>query len=169
LDNNNQILVKDACIIIDLIQLDLLKGFLTLGYKVYTTSSVISEITDSDQEEILNTTITSKQITNMPDGDLFDVLRYQKAYKGISFQDATVLELAKRINGTLLSADGLLRKAGIKEKIIVHGTLWVIHTMFEGQIISKDEAIERIGYLLKINARISSEVCSKVIKKIENS
>lgn len=161
--------MKDACILIDLIQLDLLQLFFTLDFKLYTTESVINEIKDVEQAEIVSLAVKQNDIIEMPDGELFEVLVYQRTYHGISYQDATVLELAKRIEGTLLSADGLLRKAGIKEKIQVHGTLWVIYTLYETEMIDKEKAIHKINYLLTINSRISSELCKKMIKKIEDN
>lgn len=163
----NQILVKDACIIIDLIELDLLRTFLSMDYEVITTSAVVLEITDETQNSQLLACITDKLINTDDIGSLKDIINLQEKYKGLSYADATVLEVAKRKNAIILSADKLLRKAGIKEKSIVHGTLWIIETLHYNRIITLDTATEKIKILIQINKRISSDLCFSTIKKIE--
>lgn len=164
---DNQILVKDACIIIDLIELDLLKTFLLMHYDVITTSAVVSEITDETQRLYLESCIAKELIKTEDNGTLMDIMNLKEKYRGLSYADATVLEVAIRKSSTLLSADKLLRKAGVKEESIVHGTLWIIEILHYNRIITCEIASEKIKKLILINKRISSELCFSTIRKIE--
>lgn len=163
----HQILVKDACIIIDLIELNLLRGFLTLNYDVITTSAVIIEITDLNQKNELEESLNSGKILVDDNGSLIDIMALQAKYSGLSYADASVLEVALRKQVMLITADGLLRKAAVNENNTVHGTLWVIETLHYNRIISVQTAIGKIKELMQINKRISPEICFTVIKRIE--
>lgn len=164
---SEQILVKDACIIIDLIELNLLEIFLLLDYEVVTTLSVVSEITNEEQRIQIDSFIASKSIKIEAEGSLSDIMTLKSKYIGLSYADATVLELALRKKATLVTADRLLRKAGVNENNKVHGTLWIIKTMHYCRVISCKEAIEHINKLSNINKRICQDMCFTVIKSIE--
>lgn len=163
----NQILVKDACIIIDLIELDLLRPFLLLEYEVITTSAVVSEITDVNQWLHLEKIIVEGLIKTDDDGSLIDIMNLKEKYNGLSYADATVLEVALRKQAVLITADGLLRKAGVKEANSVHGTLWIIETLHYNRVITIETATQKVKNLLQINKRISSEICYSTIRRIE--
>lgn len=165
--NGKNILVKDACIIIDLIELDLLDVFLSLDYIVITSQSVVKEITDETQAELLANHIRANKMQKENDGELSDILNLMGKYTGISYADATVLELSLRINATLLSADKLLRKAGVNEGATICGTLWVIKELYMAEIISSAVANTKINELIQINTRIPINLCKKLIKEIE--
>jgi len=167
LANIKNILVKDACIIIDLIELDLLDVFLSLDYIVITSQSVVKEITDEAQAELLANHIKANNMQKENDGELSDILNLMQKYTGISYADATVLELSLRINATLLSADKLLRKAGKNEGTTICGTLWVIKELYMSKIINSTIAITKINELTQINTRIPVTLCKNLIKEIE--
>ena len=167
LKNTNQILVKDACIIIDLIELNLLKSFSMLNYEVITTSAVVLEITDENQKIELQESLEVGEIKIEDNGSLMDIMALQEKYKGLSYADASVLEVALRRQVMLVTADRLLRKAAVNEENAVHGTLWVVETLHYNRIITVKMAIEKIKELMQINKRISSEICFTTIKRIE--
>ena len=58
-------------------------------------------------------------------------LSYGETYHQLSFYDAIALAIAKKRDIVLLTADGPLRKAAIKEKVEVHGTLWIVDELRE--------------------------------------
>jgi len=167
LANAKNILVKDACIIIDLIELDLLDVFLSLDYIVITSQSVIKEITDKTQAELLANHIKANRMQKENDGELDAILKLMGKHTGISYADATVLELSLRIEATLLSADKLLRKAGKDEGATICGTLWVIKELYLTKMISSTVAVTKINELIKINTRIPFNLCKNLIKEIE--
>jgi len=167
LKNPNHILVKDACIIIDLIELNLLNSFSLLNYEVMTTSAVVLEITEENQKIELEKSLEAGEIRTEDNGALMDIMALQQKYRGLSYADASVLEVALRKQVLLITADGLLRKAAVNEGNAVHGTLWAIETLHYNRIISVKMATEKIKELIQINKRISSEICYTTIKKIE--
>lgn len=163
------ILVKDACILIDLMQLDIFEMFAQTDYVILTTDAVVREITNPEQSTLLNQVLESGQIIREKDGSLAEVLVLQRKYRGISYQDATALELSKRKGGMLISADGLLRKAGVKEQVTVHGTLWVILELVKLKVLDNVSAVAKVKLLMKINAWISNSLCLKTIKTLEEN
>ncbi len=68
-----EVVIKDACILFDLIDLGLLDHFYTLRLTVVTTPEVISEITDENQLEAVNRHIESGQLELDREGE-YDVI-----------------------------------------------------------------------------------------------
>lgn len=167
MNQNKNILIKDACIIIDLIELGLFRSFLALDYVVLTTTAICLEINNDGQELELRSCLSERLLEEVPDGNILEVLALNRRYPGISYADATALELSLRTGAILLSADKLLRNSGTKEGIEVHGTLWAIVELFEAGILDKSMAIKKINQLMSINQRISISLCKKTISKIE--
>ena len=138
-----------------------------LDYEVITTSAVVLEITDENQKIELEKSLESGDIKTEDNGTLKDIMALQEKYRGLSYADASVLEVALRKQVMLVTADGLLRKAAVKEENTVHGTLWVIETLHYNRIITIKTAIEKIKELIHVNKRISNEICFSAIKRIE--
>lgn len=162
-----EILVKDACILIDLIELNLLSIFTALDYEVLTTSAVVMEVTKKSQKMELEKCIVNGDVKTEDSGSLSGIMTLQEKYRGLSYADASVLELALRKQVILLSADGLLRKAALNEDNQVHGTLWIIEKLHYKRMISVGTAVGKLQELMRINKRITSEICYATIKRIE--
>ena len=87
--------VTDACIFIDLIELDLISLFFQLGVEIHTTVSVMNELY-LEQQKILEAYQSVGKLTVHNLSGL-DFLEMQKILfpRGLSFQDSTVIYLAK--------------------------------------------------------------------------
>jgi len=164
---NENIYIKDACIIIDLFDLEIFHIFLQIDAVIIVTQAVAREITDINQKALLEKHINSKDIVLRPDGDIHDIKALTDKYRGISYSDATALDAALKTNGTLLSADGLLRKACKNEGGDIYGSLWVICQLVELGFISVSEAVAKTNTLMVINPRTPKQLCKKIIKEFE--
>ena len=168
LTNRGNIIIKDSCIIIDLIELNLIGHFLSLDYYVITTVNVVDEISIDQQKVILESYLESNQIVLDDMMNLGKTLAIMNEYNGLSFTDASVLELAIRINGTMLTSDNTLRKAGMASGKETHGSLWAIRVIFEKGLISRHEATNKIHELMRINKRITLNLCKDLLSTLDS-
>ncbi|MCF6296064.1 MAG: hypothetical protein L3J25_10300 [Flavobacteriaceae bacterium] len=162
-----KIIIKDSCIIIDLIELELIDFFLKLEYHILTTENVVEEITEINQKEKLGKLISVNSIMVDGDFDLNKVFDIMNNNGNLSFTDATVLELALRSEGILLTSDNALRRESKKLQRKTHGILWVIEALYENGIISAIIARDKVNLLMEINQRIPKQICKQLLIKLE--
>ena len=167
MSNQHNILVKDSCIIIDLIELDLIDLFLSLGYQVYTTEAVVIEITDDNQRSKVENIVDSSGLLVDDNFDIDEINNIYNSNPSLSFTDATVIELSLRIGGILLTSDGAMRKYAESNQREVHGVLWVIELLCNVGLIDSNQAISKIETLMNINQRIPRLLCKELISKLE--
>ncbi len=161
------IIVKDSCIIIDLLELNLINEFLSLSYHVITTQNVVDEIEDKDQCEELLTIVSKNKILVDKSFDLGAVIAIKNETPSLSFTDATVMELSIRVDGILVTSDNALRKHSLKKNRETHGIIWIIEKLCEEGIIDVETGIEKLNELMKINQRIPLKICEILMSKLE--
>src|SRR5271169_4828387 len=91
-----EVVIKDACIMFDLIDLGLLDGFYQLELIVMTTPGVIAEILDETQLKQVQVYIDNGRLQIDTSGTLEDLDQIVELNPGLSFTDASVLDLATR-------------------------------------------------------------------------
>lgn len=160
------IVIQDACIFFDLIDLGLIESFFELGLKVITCPQVIAEITNPDQMDLTNIFIERGSLLVDKNGDLSEIQKIFDANSGLSLTDSTVLELAIRRKGTVLSSDLSLRKATKKSGLNVRGVLWIIDELVKGQIISEELAVKSLKLYLEINNRAPKNAIVDMINRL---
>jgi len=161
-----EIVIKDACVLFDLLDLNLMEEFYKLDLIVYTTPQVIAEVTDEDQLSKVNVYIQSMKLKIDGNGLVDDVQFISDEYPGLSFADSSVIELAIRKNCTVLSSDNTLRKISVKKKLIVHGMVWIIEELHRCEIISSENAIEKLRSYPEINQRAPKKEIDELIRKL---
>ena len=161
-----EIVIKDACILFDLVDLNLLDEFFNLELKTYTTVQVISEITNEKQWEAIDVFIQSRKLIADNNGGLQEIMHLNSRYPGLSLTDSSVLELAIRKQAIVYSSDGGLRKASTKEGITTRGILWIIEELFSLKILSKEEAIHKLNNYESINERAPTKEIKTLKLKI---
>lgn len=152
-----KIVINDANVLIDLVELKLLEEFSELPFKLYTTDVVYEEI-HLEQKETLNysqkegllTIIEIEESSNDYDG-IFELLIKSK---GLSFEDCTVWYYSKQLHGTLLTGDGQLRKQASKDNVEVRGIIYIFDELLKHGIINHETAIFKIKKLSAINSRL---------------
>lgn len=162
-----EIVIKDACILFDLIDLDLMEAFYTLPVSVLTTPQVINEIEEESQLEIVNRFVDTNELIVDGDGDLDEIENILSTNKGLSFADSSVLELAIRKNGCVLSSDGQLRIVTTKNDLAVRGLLWVIRELVNNFILTRPEAIAKLKQYPEINSRAPKAEIKELIATLE--
>lgn len=159
--------VKDACIIIDLIDLDLLHEFFNLNLDIITTDLAINEIkTYSHKNQLIKFTKTNKlRVEKLSFAELSESVKIRNKYKKLILTDCTVIYKAKQNNCMILSSDNVIRKYAKIENIEIHGTIWIIEQLVNSKLIQKQTGILKLNQLMNINNRIPVNSCNDLINK----
>jgi len=161
-----EIVIKDSCIIIDLIELGLIDIFFDLGLLVYTTPNVLVEITEPNQAAIVNRLIVNGQLKIDGTGNFATISSIASENPALSVADSSVLELAIRLEATVLTSDGSLRKITLSKEIKVRGCLWIIEELVDLKLITVETALQKLYDYPKINNRSPKKEIATLIEKI---
>jgi predicted nucleic acid-binding protein len=154
-----KLVVNDACVLIDMVDADLMDEFLQLKFELHITTLVINEL---DEEYDLTRSGHDKYFIahDFTAEELSEIAEIRKnSSKKISQPDASCLYLAKNIGATLLTSDAPLKFAANSLKVNVHGSLWVLCQLVESSIITDKTAVKRLERLMKINPRLPEREC----------
>lgn len=160
------IVIQDACILFDLIDLGLIAPFFSLELTVMTTPQVVIEVTDDDQLHVTREFIENGTLIVDGTGGLTEIQEILGKNSGLSFADSSVLELAIRVNGAVLSSDLKLRNATARSGLTVRGILWVVEELHASKLLSKTEALEKLSLYEKINDRAPRSEIRILIERI---
>jgi rRNA-processing protein FCF1 len=160
-----EIVIKDACILFDLIDLSLLPSFYQLPLVVVTTPQVLAEITDEAQFTEINTYVESGQLQIDSFGLLETITSIIDTKPGLSFTDASVIEVAIRRDAVILSSDKSLRNESTRRGIIVHGLLWVLEELFNQDIITLNALVEKLEAYPNVNKRAPKIEIENLLRK----
>jgi predicted nucleic acid-binding protein len=143
-----KIIVNDANILIDLIELRLLPNFFALEFEFLTTSLVFEELLEDQQFELNEfIEIGVLLVHEMTQEQLAEINEIQKNKPSLSPQDCSAFYQAKIEEGILVTSDNTLRKFAKSNEMDVHGHLWVFDRMYEAETISGAIAIEKLNEL----------------------
>lgn len=165
-----RIAVTDACIFIDLIELDLILEFFQLDLELHTTIEVLNELF-LDQSQVLKAyQQVGKLIVHNLEEEDFLKIETLALPKGLSPEDRSVLYIATGLeNGIVISSDNLVRKHAQRLKLECHGLIWVVDQLISQNICSKSIAAELLKKLMTLNkmyatGKLKREVEERVLR-----
>jgi len=164
-----EVVIKDACILFDLIDMELMDSFYKLNVTVVTTQDVIDEITDEGQLAEVNRFINSGELRIDQFGVFETIASIIDANPGLSFTDGSVIEVAGRRNAAILSSDKSLRNESERRQITVRGMLWILKELHCQQIITREVLLEKLALYPAVNKRAPKSEIDKLVKKITES
>jgi predicted nucleic acid-binding protein len=164
--SKGEIIIKDACILFDLIDLELLASFYELDYIIVTTQSVLDEIVDEAQLNQVCSFIESGRLQIDQFGEFDALVQITETNPGLSFTDASVLEAASRRGGIMLSSDKGLRNESKRRGLQVRGLLWAIEEMLRQQIIDAESAIAKLNLYPHYNNRAPQKEITLLIDRL---
>jgi hypothetical protein len=143
--------ITDACIFIDLHDLDLTVKFFSLELEVHTSLDVYNELYP-EQQKILEAYISMNKliIHNIQPEDRLFIANSNYPFS-LSEVDKTVLFLAKKFSAIVLSSDKAVRNYAKNASIDYHGLLWIFDQLIEQAIISNQVACNKLKLLIKLN------------------
>jgi predicted nucleic acid-binding protein len=159
-----KIAVKDANILIDLVNGDLLEPCLRLPYEFITTETVLLQLEVEEQWEVVRpyvekgvirtTHLSSKELENLVKDPLHSVL---------GTADLEVLWVAVREKGILLTGDLDLRKESQRRKVEIHGFLWILEQLIEQNLLPASQAAKSLRLVLAKGAFLPGKNCQELL------
>jgi predicted nucleic acid-binding protein len=160
-----RIAVKDASILIDLAEAELLGLWFQLGIETHATDFVLNEVSQEEQWKAVAPFVDAKLIrkhatapAEMAETALF------ATENGISVPDASGVLLAKRLGAMLLTGDRRMRRTATARSIEVHGVLWIMDQLVDARILPKPEALVRLRKVLQAGSHLPHAECDARIK-----
>ena len=164
-----KIAITDACIFIDLYDLDLTVSFFSLNFEIHTSLDVFNEIYP-EQQKILEAFISVDKLTihNIQSSERISIMNTVFPLS-LSEVDKTVLFLAQKLDATVLSSDKAVRKYAKSQIIDYHGMLWIFDCLIEQKILTKKEASDKLNELISLNViyQNNSKLMGEFRKRLE--
>ena len=159
-----RIAVTDACIFIDLIELEIIADFFKLDIEVHTSIDVLGELFPSQKQILMAYHATDKLMIHNLESDDLEQIDHLNLPLGLSREDQTVIYIASTMNSAIiLSSDGLVRKVAKRMSIEYHGLFWVFDQLVQNRHLSKNRAISKLEQLTKSNTLYSSSQLKKEV------
>ncbi|ASC72981.1 hypothetical protein XM38_039420 [Halomicronema hongdechloris C2206] len=158
------ILLSDANVLIDLGYVDGLSVLTQLG-TVEVLDVVFDECCHPRQPDLPEAIVTAgiQTVTVTQEWALL-ARAYQRG--PLSFQDALCLYYAKTYQRLLLTNEKPLRRSCQKQQVPVHGTLWIIQSVYERQLASAELLCEWLSILKRHNRRLPKAEVNILAKSI---
>ena len=143
-----KIVINDANILIDLVELKLLPYFFRLDFEFRTTELILNELFPEQKEDLIPFIEAGELIVDtLYDDDFEKIITLMDIRPGLSEQDCSALLLAQSLKSVLITSDNAMRKFVILQNIEVHGHLWVFDKLVDGGILPGSRAIEKLEKL----------------------
>jgi predicted nucleic acid-binding protein len=163
------IVVNDANILIDIIKLQLVEAFFNIAWEFHSTNLIIENELYDEQKEQLQPYIESEKliIQDLDVEDMLSIKSIQAQKPQLSDEDCSALHCAQKLKASLVTSDNTLRKFAKKQKIDVHGHLWVFDALLEHSCITPQTAIAKLDELKIINSKLNlpEKECKARIEK----
>jgi predicted nucleic acid-binding protein len=161
------LVVNDACLLIDLIDIDLFDEFLQLGFQAYVTTSVLAKLDDPEYKSPVMDGVRSGalEIYSLTSKDQDEITALMETYSSrLSEPDCSCLHLAMKIKATILTCEKILTSTARDLKLKVHGSLWVLDQLIASSVITNKTARRKLEKLMSINPRLPKKECQKRLK-----
>lgn len=160
-----RIAVKDASILIDLAEGDLLGLWFQLKIETHTTDLVLREVRQETQWRRVAAFVDAGLIqTHKTEGAEIAVVATFAQGNGISLADASGVLLARRLKAFLLTGDRRMRRTGQVEQVEVRGVLWILDQLVERGVLPKGEAATRLEKICAAGSRLPQAECEARLK-----
>ena len=162
--------ITDACIFIDLCELQLVSQFFQLDLDIHTSVDVFHELYPSQQELLMAFYSFGKLTLHSLTADDRMAIFNGGYPRSLSDNDKTVLHLAVKIGAMVLSSDRVVRHIAKKKAIAYHGMLWIFDQLLEAGLLDCQEASDKLqqlittNFIYQNNAELVSEMNSRLKK-----
>jgi hypothetical protein len=167
-----KIIVNDANILIDLVDLKILPHFFQLEYDFHTTEMILDELFPEQKEALIPYIETGSLIIDeITEDDLVAIINIRISKPNLSEQDCSAFYQAQKENAALITSDNTLRKFAQSNNLEVHGHFWVFDNLVENGLLTGSRAIEKLDELCNVvNPKLGlpQSECQKRIKKWGN-
>jgi len=161
-----RLLIHDANVLIDLLDIGLLDEAMQIPCVMETTDLVQHEIVDTEQALALSHCIEGGLLTVLSSSieQMGKIGEMQSTCPQLTIADCSVVFHAQDREGIVLSGDGRLRKEAARQHLEVHSTPWLLDLMVAESTLSPSTAIEKLERLMSINRRLPHRECLRLIE-----
>lgn len=163
------IVIYDACIFIDILDMGILEALSKADYVIHTTSLVKGEIVQPAQKAAIERCLyvsVYKYDRIEQYQELFAFKDSIQPRKNLSDPDFSVLKLAMDKSAPLYTTDGKLREVAKIHGVQVHGSLGLVVELNQDKYLTKSEAQEAIAKLERSNRRLSKAIITEALKAL---
>ena len=164
------IAITDACIFIDIYELDLTNIFFSLNMNVHTSVDVFNELYLTQQYSLQLFIKEGRLMLHSLDANDRLIIQAEGYPRSLSENDKTVLHLAGKLGAMVLSSDASVRKYAKKKAVEYHGMLWIFDKLVSADLITKNVAAEKLQKLVSTNIiyQNNAELVKEMAKRIDN-
>lgn len=166
------VIVNDTNIFIDLQSVGLLGAMCELPFEIHTLDLVVAELTDPTQRADVVEYVSRQKIKvhSLSSSELVAVaVEHSSAPGNLSFQDVAVCQYARSGAYKLLTGDRQLRNYAEKQRVEVHGIIFLIDEMVAENIITPQLGASKLKELLAVNVRLPKSEISVRIERWEKN
>jgi hypothetical protein len=164
-----KIAITDACIFIDLYELELSTEFFSLPLEIHTSLDVFNELFPQQQQVLKAFQSLGKlSVHNITMEDRMRI--FSVTYpKGLSDNDKTVLYLAEKLQAIVLSSDKTVRNYAKRASIEYQGMLWIFDSLLESAAIKHADACAKLNKLILTNIvyQNNTELLSEMNRRLK--
>lgn len=161
-----KVAVKDANVLIDLVEGDLLGLWFRLGIETHVPDLVLEEIKSPEQRRLVDAMVEAGNLkvgtfdpTQVP-----RIESFRREYR-VSLADAAAIFLAEQLHAALLSGDKLVRKGGQSLNLDVKGLLWVFDELVQRELLDAADAGQRLDRVVEAGARLPTDEVQARLRK----
>jgi hypothetical protein len=148
--------ISDSNIWIDFRNAGLLDQLFKLPFALCCTDFVLRELNDFPKDQMIMSGLIVEQMDDKTIARLFEL---KIEHNNSSLADVSCYLLAQTTGRPLLTGDGMLRKRASKDRIQVHGGLWLLDRMVDHAILEPDHAANALELMLEHGARLPPSEC----------
>lgn len=161
-----KVAVKDANVLINLIEADVLGLWFRLGIETHTTDLVVHELRRVAQGQALSLMIEAGNLrVRTFEPAILNSIRLQATKLGVSLADASVIHHASEIGATLLSGDRKVRREAAHLGLEVRGLLCVFDKLVGEGVLAPAEASIRLKRALAAGAFLPADECETRLRR----
>lgn len=166
-----KLIITDTNVFFDIMSIEILPDFFGLDFEICTTDLVINEIIRIDQAEQVQTFIRSKKLIvyKFTPQEVEEVINLKTKRNLRRITDKSVLWKALQLKCRLLTGDKNLKNEAEEQGLQVNGSLWVIKTLVENNIVTSITAAELLEKLKTVNESLPKDEIEKMIKQYKNT
>lgn len=160
-----KIAIQDACILIDLINMELLDNCLRLPFHFCTTEIIIEELYDWQQQKLQPCIKAGTfSVIAVSENDMSEITTLVSKHPKLSAEDLSAYHYALYNQALLLTGDKLLKNLAVSAKIETAGILFIFDQLVEHGIIIPITAAGILKDLCAKNKRLPKIECDQRIK-----
>lgn len=146
-----KLVVTDACIFIDVIELQLTSEFFGLELEIHTTVDVINELFPQQQQLLRAYEHGDKLTIHVLTPADQEAISNENFPRALSPEDCSVIYIARKLNATVLSSDKPVRTHAKNLSIEYHGMFWIFDKLVAAKILNGATATDKLKVLMESN------------------